>query len=614
MLRLVATTVLIFRRLTGRLPSVVLGLLGGAGVLMSQVKSPDPLLQLMLTQPPMDVSTNVTVTAELDPPIIAAGEQSTYRVTISALDDSIRWPADILAPLDLTLQFGSRAQMLEPGADRIRPFTTINHHVTARRVGTYTIPEFKVQVYGNPVTVPAVQLKVVATPPDNLPPAPRLYLQLTETNIYCGQPVEFQVYLPSPSNNFVQALSQMQLNGDGVLLDQSAARQRVQALEFMGRLRPVFIYESTLTPLVAGRLDVSAQGFTMLNPRGTPTGVSPRFLLLDSDTVQLNVEPLPRTGELPGFTGAIGKFSALPPQLSAGVIRVGDMVKLMVAFESQSGARRLVAPPPPAVTNWQVYPAVSERSMMPPAGNPNGPGAIMAFSYTLIPLADHLTETPAIPFSSFDPEQKQYVDLTIPPQPIRVEAGAASAEAQALAQAAAAPEPESKLQLSELADAPGRRTNPFAAPQLSRGFLIGQLVPFAALVILWYWARRRQFLERHPEVVRKRAARRALRQERRVLRAAARANDEARFASSAVQALRLACAPHFPAAPAALVSRDILEVFDEPTRTSRAAEMVRAFFVQTDEAQFGATPPPAGELLGWQSELNVLLDVLEAKL
>ena len=45
---------------------------------------PDPLMQLMLTQPPIDISTNINITASFDPPIITPDGLSTYRVTISA--------------------------------------------------------------------------------------------------------------------------------------------------------------------------------------------------------------------------------------------------------------------------------------------------------------------------------------------------------------------------------------------------------------------------------------------------------------------------------------------------------------------------------------------------
>ncbi|MGC3960138.1 MAG: hypothetical protein QM813_20085 [Verrucomicrobiota bacterium] len=122
---------------------------------------------------------------------------------------------------------------------------------------------------------------------------------MAETNAYCGQPVKVQILMPSVSGNVIQSLSQVQLNGDGILLDQSAVRQRIRQMEFPGsnelvsnlpvgnapvysipgaaarppvdddeirrRTRPVYTYESTLTPLVAGRLSITAQGFTAGN-------------------------------------------------------------------------------------------------------------------------------------------------------------------------------------------------------------------------------------------------------------------------------------------------------------------------------------------------------------
>jgi hypothetical protein len=192
-------------------------------------------MQLMLTQPPIDISTNVTITAVFDPPVIALGGKSTYRVTVNAVSDSVRWPEDILAPLELTLRPSARGQILQPALDKIRPATTINHHVTATKSGTFTIPEFKLRVYGNLVTVPAAHLEVVPQLNPGTPPPSRLYLQLAATNVYCGQPIKIQIFMPSTSGNAIQALSLVQVNGDGVLLDQSVVRQRIQQMERVNR-------------------------------------------------------------------------------------------------------------------------------------------------------------------------------------------------------------------------------------------------------------------------------------------------------------------------------------------------------------------------------------------
>ena len=71
------------------------------------------------------------------------------------------------------------------------------------------------------------------------------------------------------------------------------------------------------------------------------------------------MRPLPREGELPGFTGAIGSFAVGPPKLATNVLRVGDPVKLTVTVTNRGDGplARLVAPPPPQVRDWQVFAA-----------------------------------------------------------------------------------------------------------------------------------------------------------------------------------------------------------------------------------------------------------------
>ena len=582
---------------------------------------PDPLMQLMLTQPSIEVSTNVEIQAVFDPPTIAVGEQTTYRVTISAISDSIKWPDDIYAPGELTLKQSARGQILQPAGVVLKPMTTINHHVVATALGEFAIPEFKVKVYGRNVTVPAARL-VVSTNATvaALRPA-RLFVELGDTNVYCGQPVKVRVIMPATLNNFMQALQQVQLNGDGILLDQSAVRQRIQQMEFSGRTGPTYIYESTLMPLVAGRIDVTAQAFTagnqfsggiIISGNATILGGPAQYKLLDSDPVRLNIEPLPRSGELPGFKGAIGQFTLEPPQLSTNRVSVGDSVKLLVTFRTSGEIKRLLAPPPPAVTNWQILPPLPEGGLMMTATTA-GISSSQTFSYTLIPLTNDMTTTPAIPFSYFDPQKKTYVDLTIPSVPIRVLAGVATAEAQAIAQAAATTTSENKLKLSGLAPTPGRAVS-LLPLQLRSGFLWGQLVPLFGFAGLWLWDRRRRFYEAHPEVLVRKRARRALKLERVELNKAAQASDAARFAELAVSAMRIGGAPHFPAAPRALVGRDVLELLDESERVGKEGDVVRQIFSATDAVQFSATTMDATDLLALQPELNRVLDHLEDKL
>lgn len=582
----------------------------------------DPLIQLMLTQPAIDISTNVEVYAVFDPPVIGVGEKSTYRVTINAVMDSIKWPDDIYAPLELSLQESARGQMLQPSNNQLKPTTTINHHVTVTRAGEYTIPEFRVKVYGRNVIVPATRLTVLPQANPAARPAQRLYLELAQTNAFSGEPIGVRIFLPSTGSNMIQALTQVQINGDGLLVDQTSVRQRIQTQEFKGRTGPVFIYEATVTPLVAGRIKLSAQGFTSGNQFGgaitiqgqaTIMGGQPYYLLVDSDAAQLDVEPLPRTGLLPGFSGAIGQYALEAARLETNRVRVGDPVKLLVTFRTQGDIKRLNAPAPPAVTNWQILPPVAEggRTVIT---TPTGLASGMTFSYTLIPFTNDMKATPAIPFCYFDPEQRTYVDLTIPGVPLQVGAGAATAEAQAFAQAAAARTDEAKLELSGLATVPGATAASLKPWQAHRGFWGAQLIPLFGFAGIWFWDRQRRFYERHPEILVRRRARRALRRERNVLRQAARRQDAAGFARSAVTALRVAGAPHFPATPLALVGRDILELFPPAEREGSTGEVIRKTFAGTDAAQFSPVARELDELLALQPELERILDHLEERL
>jgi hypothetical protein len=148
-------------------------------------------------------------------------------------------------------------------------------------------------------------------------------------------------------------------------------------------------------------------------------------------------------------------------------------------------------------------------------------------------------------------------------------------------------------------------------------FPVVQLTPGLAFLALWYWDRRRRFLEQHPEVVRRRRALRMLRRERRALHKAARENDASEFAGAALRAMRAAAAPHYPAEPRALVGADILPLLATPPGSEGNGEVVRTIFAMCDASQFSKhNGNDAGleHLLQLQTGIEKVLVELEAKL
>jgi hypothetical protein len=173
---------------------------------------------------------------------------------------------------------------------------------------------------------------------------------------------------------------------------------------------------------------------------------------------------------------------------------------------------------------------------------------------------------------------------------------------------------EKKLALSALATSPGRVADRLV-PLQQRGWFVGvQLLPVFGFAALWAWDRRRRYLEQHPGILLRRRARRALRRGRRELQKAMRAGDRLRYANVAASAMRVACAPHYPAEPRALVCRDVLDSLEESERAGRTGEIVRRFFAVADAAIFSATGSEGDGLLALQPELIQVLEKLEGRL
>jgi hypothetical protein len=173
--------------------------------------------------------------------------------------------------------------------------------------------------------------------------------------------------------------------------------------------------------------------------------------------------------------------------------------------------------------------------------------------------------------------------------------------------------PIAPLRLSDLAPTP-RKTVASLKPLQRRGWFVSvQFLPVIGFLALWQWDRRRRFLEAHPEIVRRRQARRALRRKKRELEKAVTANDPTAFVECAADAMKIAVAPHFPAHPQALVCADVLAQLDAAEQNGRVSETVRKIFAAAD-AQFSVAPATPIDWLALKTDVEAALLKLEAKL
>ncbi len=563
------------------------------------------LIQLQVAQPAVDVSSPVTATAAFDPPIVLPGGKSFYRVNVNATESAVEWPEDLPAPAGLEFGAKARGMITQSQINSYRPLATFLYEVTGAAAGRYTITNFTVKVAGEPVEIPGATLEVLPAgsnlPAGNAPPR-RLLLEVTATNLYLGQPFRVRVLLPSGPGGQIAALREIQLNGEGVMIDKNAMRQAIEPVNVQGSLRPAYVCELLVTPIAAGAVQLSAQGFTAgseftapISIRGQVSlpGGPPKYQFMISDPVAIRVRPLPVDGELPGFTGAMGKFFSDPPQLSADRLQVGQPVQLKLTFHGEGDLTRFVPPTAPRSRDWQII------ADPPPAT-----------TFTFIPLTDEVQATPAIPFSCFDPQTGKYEDLSVPAIPVTVTGTGLPVELPTWDDQGKAGAP---VKLSGLATAPGRLATSMKPLQQQVWFVGLQALPVAGLVALLFWDRRRQYLAAHPEIVRRIRTRRALRRLRRRLEATADAGNAPEFVQLAARAMSLAVAPHYPADPLALVGGDVLAQLEPAARNGQAGETVRTVFAAAD-AQYAGTPQPCPDLAAIRTGVEAVLQKLEERL
>lgn len=593
----------------------------------TSTNQPDPLAAFMVPQPPIDTISPIQPVVEFDPPVIREGQTSVYRVELNVMEQSVEWPDSIPTPEGCTVRKGASAQYLRNVGGAITPRTTFLYHIQPSSSGTFTMPAHTVRARGQDVQIPAVTLTVVppGSPVDEA--VPGIQLRADGTEFFVGQSIDLQAILPGRSDGTIQTLSQVKVEGEGLIVDRNYRPQRVVTQIINGVSRPVFTYHARVTPIRPGRTEVTVNGHMIGNrfqrqivaPGTTPTPRSlPTYKLVDSEPLGLNILPLPRDSELPGFTGAIGSFTLEPPTLSTNNVQAGDLITLRLTLRGSGNLEQVLPPEMGNLPQWQVFQPRKENTLAAIIRQ----RGFVTFEYQLIPLDHALQATPAIPFCYFDPTTRRYVDLTVSPIPITVAPSplaASGTNGPSLIEARTFLRERLKKQdeptsLADTLESQGRTAHSLVPAHRQLWFAGAQLIPATLLGGLWFWDRRRRFFDQHPEVLVRRRARRAIRRHASLAGKAARKADAKHFLHHAIQGFREACAPDAPADPSALVCRDILTTLPNGPQKDRTSRVVTKLFTAANEWRFGQLQPDQSALLSLAQEVDQQLDELRNSL
>jgi hypothetical protein len=156
----------------------------------------DPLINMLMAQPKIDLSGPVKATAVFEPPVIGQGEQAFYRVSFNALEQSVILPQELPVPKELKIRPRARGQVLQMMPPVMVPVSMFNFRIEAGGQGRIVIPSFQATVYGTNVTVPAAELSVVSTPTPIAALPPRLTVEIPVKKLFVGQSAAVSVFLP----------------------------------------------------------------------------------------------------------------------------------------------------------------------------------------------------------------------------------------------------------------------------------------------------------------------------------------------------------------------------------------------------------------------------------
>ena len=550
--------------------------------------------------------------ANFTPEVAQLGRPTTYRVTVTASQKPIE-PPELASPAGLEVSFagGSTTTALLNGT--LMMTTTFNYNVMPQRTGRFAMPPFEVAVGGGRVRVPGAVLTVVAADPNAAPYQPvRAELELPQRDFFAGESIGGRLLVietPDESPQFVSHVAKT----TGAAVVRPSLRTTREQFTIGGKQHEGLVMPVRITPILEGDLELGIQILVSVqkNEAAGQRGFGRAQSTVDAKPARIRVLALPRTGRLPGFTGAIGKFTVAQPKLSTTEVEAGEPVTLAIGMAGEGNLEGVAAPEMSTAGGWQIYKPTSE--FQPDPEDRNTARGAKVFTYTLIPNRAGLKATPAMPFCYFDPEKRAYVDITIPPVPINVKPSAnapAPIEPEpAKVETPRAEEPPRVVEpaMTGLAEKPGHWVRSPAPPLREWWLLAAECAVPVLLLALWAWRRRRDWLAANPQFIRRRRAHVAARRALSRARAAARAGDRGEFLRASAGALREAASPLDTARAASLTRDEVLRLLNGD---DDATAIARKVFDSADAANYSPANTAAIEPRALLPELERAVQTL----
>lgn len=147
------------------------------------------------------------------------------------------------------------------------------------------------------------------------------------------------------------------------------------------------------------------------------TTLEPYDYEFKSNSIDLDIKPLPEKNKPATFSGAVGKFS-FSAAYDKTKVKVGDEIKLKIAYNGTGNLKLITAP---KLTFPEEFEAFEPKAKDDYSNNGSVVTGSKSFEYILIPQDGGKFKLPSYEFAYFDVEKGDYVKFKLPETEIDVE-------------------------------------------------------------------------------------------------------------------------------------------------------------------------------------------------
>lgn len=249
--------------------------------------------------------------------------------------------------------------------------------------------------------------------------------EVTTTDVFLGEAIPVTLKFFLRADQTFENLLRPSYAGNG-FIPGPVDELKPETVTTDGALYHQITLQTTVTPLRTGPLEIP--GVVLQGRRTTdrldPGGPPPRWtnFSLASGALRFDVAPLP--AERPDdFTGGVGQFEALAPDVDPRVSGGGEPVTLRFGVEGRGNLRAMQKPvfDPASSGGWRVY----DGGETIESSGADGSGTKF-FEFQLLAVQDRAA-SPGASLSYFDPREKKFIRLQFPPEPLKADAEPAAA-------------------------------------------------------------------------------------------------------------------------------------------------------------------------------------------